>query len=150
MKIELKITLEQIAYLKSLDSKKKKRKFLLDCLFEEIEYEKPKSFTEFIDELLSTEMILKTNREAMGLTEQGCKLMNFGGFENDVLIKWDMNKLKQSQKELENSVGILKIEECEKTDLHKYEILSSEKLNSEQIKELTNSLIKIVRNKKAS
>jgi hypothetical protein len=35
MKIEL--TKEQIAYLKSLDSKKKKRKFLLDCLIENVE-----------------------------------------------------------------------------------------------------------------
>ena len=154
MKIELKITSEQIAYLKSLDSKKKKREFLLDCLLEEITNKQikklKKGFSKSIDEFLNEDSILRMNNEAMGLTEQGCKLMNFGDFENDVLIKWDINKLKQAQKELENSVGILKIEECEKTDFHKYEIFSSEKLNTEQIKELRDKLIKIIRNKKAS
>lgn len=35
--MKLNLTLEQLAYLKSLDSKKKKRKFLLDCLVECIE-----------------------------------------------------------------------------------------------------------------
>ena len=33
----MEITKKQIAYLKSLDSKKKKRKFLLDCLIEDVE-----------------------------------------------------------------------------------------------------------------
>lgn len=33
----MEITKKQIAYLKSLDSKKKKRKFLLDCLIENVE-----------------------------------------------------------------------------------------------------------------
>lgn len=37
--MEIKLTLEQIAYLKSLDSKKKKRKFLLNCFVESIEVE---------------------------------------------------------------------------------------------------------------
>jgi len=35
--MEIKLNSEQLAYLKSLDSKKKKRKFLLDCLLGEIE-----------------------------------------------------------------------------------------------------------------
>ncbi len=35
--MKLKLNPEQIAYLKSLDSKKKKRKFLLDCLVDNIE-----------------------------------------------------------------------------------------------------------------
>jgi len=37
MKSLIKLNPEQLQYLKSLDSKKKKRKFLLDCLVEEIE-----------------------------------------------------------------------------------------------------------------
>lgn len=36
----MELSKEQIAYLKSLDSKKKKRKFLLDCLIENIEISK--------------------------------------------------------------------------------------------------------------
>lgn len=35
--MEIKLNLEQLSYLKSLDSKKKKRKFLLDCLIEDVE-----------------------------------------------------------------------------------------------------------------
>jgi len=40
MKSLIKLNPEQLAYLKSLDSKKKKRKFLLDCLIENIEISK--------------------------------------------------------------------------------------------------------------
>jgi len=47
--MKLKLNLEQIAYLKSLDSKKKKRKFLLDCLVEEIENDSAEWFKELID-----------------------------------------------------------------------------------------------------
>ena len=39
MKSLIKLNPEQLQYLKSLDSKKKKRKFLLDCLIENIEVE---------------------------------------------------------------------------------------------------------------
>jgi len=93
MKSLIELTLEQLQYLKSLDSKKKKRKFLLDCLVEETEFkeemnkqgfyavnltdgteiyrkrwdlleepEKPKSFSEYIDEFISCENILKLNK----------------------------------------------------------------------------------------
>ena len=35
--MKLKLNSEQIAYLKGLDSKKKKRKFIIDCLVENIQ-----------------------------------------------------------------------------------------------------------------
>jgi len=47
--MEIKLNLEQLQYLKSLDSKKKKRKFLLDCLIEDVEL-----FNEF-NELLTNQ-----------------------------------------------------------------------------------------------
>jgi hypothetical protein len=56
MKIEL--TKSQISYLKSLDSKKKKRKFLLDCLIENTEVE-----------IETKELIEKSNEVAKLLTD---------------------------------------------------------------------------------
>jgi hypothetical protein len=53
MKIEL--TQEEISHLKSLDSKKKKRKFLLDCLVEEIEKKvNPISLSDFLKNQVRT------------------------------------------------------------------------------------------------
>jgi len=119
MKIKIKILEEQIAYLKSLDSKKKKRKFLLDCLVGEIEF---KGIHALIEEFFSTENILKTNREAMGLPTKKIKVENVvdeklkgTGYENaffkaiipigssfsDVLKEVD--KYKESQEILEKS-----------------------------------------------
>lgn len=61
MKIKIEITKKQLAYLKSLDSKKKKRKFLLDCLVEEIEVKNPKAkaFLEHVEDFLKEESILR-------------------------------------------------------------------------------------------
>ena len=53
MKIEL--TQEQILHLKSLNSKKKKRKFLLDCFLEEIEKKvNPISLSDFLKNQVRT------------------------------------------------------------------------------------------------
>jgi len=104
--MQIELSKEQLQYLKSLDSKKKKRKFLLDCFIKEIEAE-PKSFSELIDELLSTDVILKINRQAMG---------DFGGIEKteDVLGNkyyfkpWDLLKDPDNFKsECEYQIGVL-------------------------------------------
>jgi hypothetical protein len=82
MKIEL--TKSQISYLKSLDSKKKKRKFLLDCLIENICVEetqsiKPSYYPDKIE-------LITHNIEQRKLSEQGSELLKF-----DMLEKEDKN-----------------------------------------------------------
>ena len=65
MKIEL--TKSQIAYLKSLDSKKKKRKFLLDCFIENIEVGKKSK----VKPIVFTNGVFQTNnKEAIDFLEK--------------------------------------------------------------------------------
>lgn len=199
MKIKIEISEEQIAYLKSLDSKKKKRKFLLDCLLGEIESKnkvkfkpiifkdgvfetKDKNVADFlryfcresklVEETELKEIVSKQVdelfKDGKEIPTDSCKTISGLPKQPPILTGNPMTdsisigisaignireayKAMDERKEiLENSVGILKIEEYEKTNLHNYKIFSSEKLNSEQIKELRNSLIQIIRNKKAS
>jgi hypothetical protein len=73
MKSLIKLNPEQLAYLKSLDSKKKKRKFLLDCFVENIEVE-----------IESKELIEKSNEEPQ-LLDAVCVKINSSN--RDILQK---------------------------------------------------------------
>ena len=93
MKIEL--TKSQISYLKSLDSKKKKRKFLLDCLVENICVEetqstKPNYSQEEID-------LVAHYIEQRKLSEQGSELLKFDMFEKELKLENNSNSLTDSQ-----------------------------------------------------
>lgn len=109
MKIKIKILEEQIAYLKSLDSKKKKRKFLLDCFIEDVEISEEIKTTKVsylpINEFpffkvefsnpkpnYSPEEIelVKHNINQREVTEQGSELLKFDMLEEnkvDIAIK---------------------------------------------------------------
>jgi hypothetical protein len=78
MKIEL--TKSQISYLKSLDSKKNKRKFLLDCLVENVCVEE----TQSIKANYSPEEIelVKHNINQREVSEQGSELLKFDMLED--------------------------------------------------------------------
>lgn len=61
----MKLSEEQIAYLKSLDSKKKRRKFMLDCLVESVigesaEFVDRHIFENYANDLLDKEITLET------------------------------------------------------------------------------------------
>jgi hypothetical protein len=77
--MKIKLTKSQISYLKSLDSKKKKRKFLLDCLVENICVEetqspKPNYSPEEIE-------LVKHNINQREVSEQGSELLKFDMLE---------------------------------------------------------------------
>jgi len=103
MKIEL--TKSQISYLKSLDSKKKKRKFLLDCLVENVCVEetqspKPNYSPEEIE-------LVKHNINQREVSEQGSELLKFDMLEKDVEVDF----LCEIQNYLESKSIILEINE---------------------------------------
>lgn len=107
--MEIKLNLEQITYLKSLDSKKKKRKFLLDCLIENVEIGESDALLgikkialnfKYQDEQnrksnYSPEEIelVKHNINQREVTEQGSELLKFDILEEEEFCK--------TQKEIE-------------------------------------------------
>ena len=110
----MEITKKQLAYLKSLDSKKKKRKFLLDCLIENVEISEEVKTTKVsylpINEFpffkvefsnpkpnYSPEEIelVKHNINQREVTEQGSELLKF-----DVPKKDSVNENKKLYAEL--------------------------------------------------
>ena len=95
MESHLTIAKEQIAYLKSLDSKKKKRKFLLDCFIENVESPRIEihfSYVQkpfFLDEVTDKKPnyspeeieLVKHNINQREVTEQGSELLKFDKLE---------------------------------------------------------------------
>ena len=133
----MELSKEQLAYLKSLDSKKKKRKFLLDCLIENVESPRIEihfSYVQkpfFLDEVTdkkpnySTEEIelVKHNINQREVTEQGSEL-----------LKFDM--LEENKKEFYLSKKQIKDSKAKKSKHYKYLFFSSKELTKEQIDEI--------------
>lgn len=135
----MELSKKQIAYLKSLDSKKKKRKFLLDCLIENIEISESKGLfgiknIEFHFQYEDKENrksnyspeeieLVKHNINQREVTEQGSEL-----------LKFDM--LEDNKKEFYLSKKQIKDSKAKKSKHYKYLFFSSKQLTKEQIDEI--------------
>lgn len=86
--MKIKLNPEQLSYLKSLDSKKKKRKFLLDCLVEEIEFERTE--TQKINDLFFKE--LEAKRESL-LSDVKKLFSDYESKEQGISVLCDLSKI---------------------------------------------------------
>ena len=133
----MELSKEQLQYLKSLDSKKKKRKFLLDCLIENVEISESKGLfgiknIEFHFQYedkenrksnYSTEEIelVKHNINQREVTEQGSELLKFDKLEEDSF--WVTQKENERLKEKINQQNLIldEFEVQKDTDIKSYE-----------------------------